>query len=639
MRKSRRQFQAVSAGLLLLVSALAVVLLNGPRDRAVSTLQEQLQFMYAAPGAIPTVGVALPASPTMMRAAGAVASARAAVGTAYLRRAFPTMPGIQAGVTLMSAPPTLPAVAYGGMPIGGVVSPAASMVGGVVSPGAPMVGMRPPMAAYHVTIPTTIVGMPGVPAFLPARFGAGPFLGASPYLGAPVGGVMPGPAAMMPVARVPTAQDMAVNTAIGAAEKAAMSAGSQQVQSAFNLAQPHFELAAPPQPAMPQRAQSMPPGFVTVESSVQNAVVSPALSSPALSAAPGVSRLVAVSPGGIEQMKIVAGPGKGHIVDVTSAGKIVGGTSQQPLVSTSVSAPSVVAAGMAPPYFRRSGSEQATESAGTAAQAAQTAQSAWSLTSQSTEAGDVAAAPGGGEDQGDVAAAAQAAATGEDDANDVGDAALRAGAEEGDSAKSEEPVSEEANGQGSQLAASKAVPHRTVQLNLSARSPAAGESGATSDSEDRGEGPRGGRGEREREFSARRAGDDVDAAREFDNEVHASGRSPEGLVKVPDGKHPGDFFSAEVAGRGLMLIEVPDGVRGGDELQLLQMPADNGEDLEWVKYDPRRSLAEEREEVSRAFPRRHAGPDQEAVDKVAASRDDVSRAWNWGNQAPRSYFH
>lgn len=99
------------------------------------------------------------------------------------------------------------------------------------------------------------------------------------------------------------------------------------------------------------------------------------------------------------------------------------------------------------------------------------------------------------------------------------------------------------------------------------------------------------------------------------------------LVSVPRGKRPGDFFSAEVDGRGLMLVEVPEGVHGGDELQMLQMPTEDGEALEWIKYDGSSS--------------KHAthGPRMNDLDRLSAARDSDRRAWSLGNQAPRSYFH
>ena len=100
-------------------------------------------------------------------------------------------------------------------------------------------------------------------------------------------------------------------------------------------------------------------------------------------------------------------------------------------------------------------------------------------------------------------------------------------------------------------------------------------------------------------------------------------------VCVCVGKRPGDFFSADVAGRGSMLIEVPEGVRGGDDLQLLQVPTDAGEALEWVKYAP----VSARAAVSRA------GPDEAAMDRNAVARDSSRSAWRLGDRAPRSYFH
>ena len=114
------------------------------------------------------------------------------------------------------------------------------------------------------------------------------------------------------------------------------------------------------------------------------------------------------------------------------------------------------------------------------------------------------------------------------------------------------------------------------------------------------------------------------------------------LVSVPRGKRAGDFFSAEVAGRGLMLVEVPQGVRSGDQLQLLQVPADDGEELEWVKYNPTQNRAGgglaswwSAGDLSA----RHRGPDQDAMDNAAKSLHEIRDAWNLGDIAPRSYFH
>jgi hypothetical protein len=44
------------------------------------------------------------------------------------------------------------------------------------------------------------------------------------------------------------------------------------------------------------------------------------------------------------------------------------------------------------------------------------------------------------------------------------------------------------------------------------------------------------------------------------------------LVSVPHGKQPGDFFSTEVDGRGLMLVEVPEGVHSAMSCRCCRCP-------------------------------------------------------------------
>ena len=644
----RRRAQSAAAGVLLLASALALVRLRktGGAGRAGA-----LQLTYATPGA--AVGQpagwmvqarALPASPTMWRAASAVANARAAIGTATLRRAFPSWPGIRAA-------PVMPSyhgpVEYGGAPISATVAPR--------SPG-PLLGS--PIAAYHVAIPASAPAgvMPGASALvpaqasLPAQYSGGPFWGGMPHIVGPVSapgmvaayGAIPAYAGReFPVTPVTTPQDLAVNAAIHAGANAAAGAGLQplamQAPAGYAVPAPDF----------------LPTVSVKARAPVQT--VTP------VAAGPPQAAVVA---GGAEQMKIVAGPGKGKIVDVTAAGKIVGeGTA--PAVATKAAvhvhavaspaalhvAPSMpempgmpVINGFGPmavplahtvvetPSLRPrdvlSGTEQAALSADSASQAAATAQSA--LDSNSIGKSDaVKGAPAG-----DIAGRASAESsetagrvgeevTGKEakiDASKVeGADAVPADAAEGDAAQ----VVKGRNG-------ASLVGTRVVQLHSTDGDLAA--SGHL----------RQGKGGKVASGSRRGNADASGDASGLLRRQARLGDEPRVLVSVPRGKRAGDFFSAEVAGRGLMLVEVPQGVRSGDQLQLLQVPADDGEELEWVKYNPTQNRAGgglaswwSAGDLSA----RHRGPDQDAMDNAAKSRHEIRDAWNLGDIAPRSYFH
>ena len=68
----------------------------------------------------------------------------------------------------------------------------------------------------------------------------------------------------------------------------------------------------------------------------------------------------------------------------------------------------------------------------------------------------------------------------------------------------------------------------------------------------------------------------------------------------------------------------------------------DGEELEWVKYNPTQNRAGgglaswwSAGDLSA----RHRGPDQDAMDNAAKSRHEIRDAWNLGDVAPRSYFH
>ncbi len=55
------------------------------------------------------------------------------------------------------------------------------------------------------------------------------------------------------------------------------------------------------------------------------------------------------------------------------------------------------------------------------------------------------------------------------------------------------------------------------------------------------------------------------------------------LVTVPPDSRPGDFFSAQVPGRGLSHVRVPENAKGGDSLQLWLEITENGMELErWI---------------------------------------------------------
>jgi hypothetical protein len=352
-------------------------------------------------------------------------------------------------------------------------------------------------------------------------------------------------------------------------------------------------------------------------------------------------------------MKIVAGPGKGKIVEVTSAGAIVGEHPQVRAAAVGlgvgVAQPMMMGVGgawaglqalpaafgaMPPllsmrsvvetPYHRLVGKEQAAESAQTAAQAGSTAQGA--KTSEA-DTGEVATAetpaaravPGHAEDasSNDLTPGSPTfIATGEGEVQkrtkDVVTNALKdiLGGQAAEGLNEREV-------EGERLASSVAALPKLHKHKLSGLLDAAGSRNGADGI------PRRERGDVSSEIT-----------REEQDEV--KGR-PEVLVTVPHGKRPGDFFSADVAGRGSMLIEVPQGVRGGDDLQLLQMPTDDGEALEWVKYSPKSVRESVRGEEGGAAPR--VGPNQAVVDRNAAARDSIRSAWSLGDRAPRSYFH
>jgi len=709
-RESRRRLmQATASGSLLLVSSVAVML-GSRQDAPLSTLQQQLQFMYAAPSS--AVPVPLPATPTLWNAASAVANARAAVGTSYLRRAFPSMPGVRAAAMIHSRYAVSPygRVQMAGYGVGpGGMAPGSMAYAGVVGGGygggvgigggygvTPMSTGQPQVAAYHVSIPSgyTSIAPPtmrigsaaslpvrygagpfwggtpymsapitsaaavldyggdysvpgytsitppmttmrkGSAASLPARYGAGPFWGANPYVSAPMtpAAAVPGyrvPAVAgygVPVARVATAQDMAVNAAINAGASAAAGLGFDEVvaaKSPYSIA-PALTYAAGPLP------YATAP-FVSVKTSGTTSVES-----------------------GLQSMKIVAGPGKGKIVNVNASGKIIGATA--PLVtSMGLPQPAIRAVGalglpmMAPldrmglarmgmtpslgavmkmSYGRLSSKNQASMSANNAATAAVTAhtqdgqnESQDSSTQEDEEAAST--------DASEAAATAEDDVTGQEGSVSSEADVVPADASEGDAEKV--TVGDEG---GVELATIKpSMKHMTPQLVLD--TPDTRANRHASEQHDEQQTVRSTEG-RERRQSARRADAFSDMTGGLKREQHAR---PEVLVRVPHGKQPGDFFSAEVAGRGLMLVEVPQGSRGGDDLQLLQMPTDDGEELEWIHYTPTTSLGKARQIASPHSPETGDGPTQEDIDREFATRDSVRDAWRLGQRAPRSYFH
>lgn len=607
---SRRMVQAASAGLLL-VAAVAVVLLRGAEDEQVSTLQQQLQFMYAAPGTIPLAqaGFVLPGSPTLWRAADAVARARAAVGTAYLRRQYSNVPGISATY----AAPVMPAAAYAsqalrygalaGMPASYITPRYATVP--ALGYGAPAAAARPPLAAYRVSIP---VGMQR------ERYGMPMTVGPVASYGMPVAA---GPMTRyaMPAAHVATLQDMSVNAAINAGANAAAGAST----------------GVPTQPAaVTDYGYGMVPGMATVPQygtptvSVKTPMQTVTMSSS--QSWPPVTAIVPQVPGA-QTMKIVAGPGKGRMVEVTSAGKIIGspvrvaagvavGVGVMPATpAVGVVAPLMSTFGAYAPmpailprgsvlerlYTRLSGKDHAVASSATAATAAHTASKALALTSQ---------AAGLGHNAGSSRATSQESS----DATSQESSDVPADEAEGDAAQAEA----KANGVVS-LTSNRVSSSKLPQLNLLSKPPPLGKADDSSSDEV---------SERQlvsRRQSARRADRYSDMAPQGKRDMSEGSQV---LVSVPDGKRPGDFFSAEVAGRGLMLVEVPEGVQGGDELQMLQMPTEAGEALEWIKYAG-----------SNKHATHGAGPRQEDPDRLSAERDNDRKAWSLGNQAPRSFFH
>ncbi len=633
--------KAVAAGLLLVASAAAVALSQGSAGAPLAALQ-QLQFAYGmAPTAVSPAygaygamapaypGVALPASPTLYRAASAVANARAAVGTAYLRRAYPNVPGIRAAAVMPSY--------------------------GMAAPAAPLFGGRPPVAAYHVSIPT------GAAAPYYPQYGAGPMVPGAPPLvspvqaptfagyGSPAGAVSAYGSYMVP--QPPPAQtvrDMAVNAAINAGANAAAVANS-----------PQFVAGAGYTTAMPTAVQgvSVAAPYRTVRT--MSSAGAP-LAATAVSTAHAV---VQTTVPGTETMKIVAGPGKGKIVDVNSAGKIVsslGGAPaptalQVPMARAPMSSMSAMSLPALPnmgtvsvetPYTRLSGKEQAEASAVSAGTGSTVAHDALAMTAQgappSTAAVDAAAPEADADDASETASAdgdgedAEAASEGAAATANAEEVA-KADAAEGDAAK----VAVGSKG-GERLASGET--RQLPQLSLQTHG---------SDDHARGVQDRGAEAGLEVEQGGEARGENIGHSRQAGASIispdltklrdEAYGTRPQALVRVPAGKRPGDFFSAAVAGRGSMLVEVPDGVRGGDDLQLLQVPTADGEELEWIRYDPKRRQGA-REPTGPTGSRALAGvsgdgPDQREIDRQAAARDTVTSAWKLGNRAPRSYFH
>jgi hypothetical protein len=584
----------VAAGALL-VSALAIVLVGSPRDAPRAMQQEQLQFMYASPyfnaepvSALPVLSspMGLPVSPTLMRAAGAIARAQQAVGTAYLRSAFPHVL-------------TSPVRTTRGMP-------------GIAA--APFYGAAParPTLAYHVSIP---------------------FWGGVPQ---------PQPAAYVPAVRGPSAQDLAVNAAIAAGANAAAGVGGA-VATPGLVAAPYGATYSAPYGTYAATYGAAP--TVSVKTPTQTVTMSPW--------APGAPPVgVPVLPGA-EKMKIVAGPGKGKIVEVTSAGAIVGEHPQvraaaaglgvdvaQPMMMgvggawAGVQALPAAFGAMPPllsmrsvvetPYQRLGGKEQAAESVQTAAQAGSTAQGA---KTGEADTGEVATAetPAAG------AVPEHAEDASSDDLTPGSPTFIATG--EGEAQKRTKDVVTHAlkdmlGGQAAEGLNEREVEGKRLALSADAwpklhKHKLSGLLDAAGSRRGADEIPRRERGDVSSEIT-----------REEQDEV--KGR-PEVLVTVPHSKRPGDFFSADVAGRGSMLIEVPQGVRGGDDLQLLQMPTDDGEALEWVKYSPKSERESVRGEEGGAAPR--VGPNQAVVDRNAAARDSIRSAWSLGDRAPRSYFH
>ena len=630
----RRIVRAVAAGALL-VSAVAIVLVGSSRDAPRAMLQEQLQFMYASPylnaepvSALPILSspMGLPLSPTLLRAAGAIARAQQAVGTAYLRSAFPHVLTSQVMSTR-------------GMP-------------GIVA--APFYGAAParPTLAYHVSIPT---GSTATGAAAGVR-GAGPFWGGVPQVSEPMGYEVPQPAAYVPAVRGPSAQDLAVNAAIAAGANAAAGVGGA-VATPGLVAAPYGATYAAPYGATYAApygaAYAAPYGAaptVSVQTPTQTVTMSPW--------APGAPPVGVPMLPGAEKMKIVAGPGKGKIVEVTSAGAIVGEHPQvravaaglgvgaaQPMMRVGgawagVQALPAAFGAMPPllsmrsvvenPYHRLSGKEQAAESAQTAAQAGSTAQSALASTTQGAKTGEADAGEivtAGTPATGAVPEHAEIAAS--DDLTPGAPTFIATGeGEEGKRAKDvvAHALKDMLGGQAAEAFTGREKQGERLALSADGLAKQHKLSGLLDAA-----GSRNGA-----DGIPRRERGDVSSEITREEQDEMKGR-PEVLVTVPHGKQPGDFFSAEVAGRGSMLIEVPEGVRGGDDLQLLQMPTYDGEALEWVKYAPKSVSENVRGEEGGAAPR--VGPSQVVVDRNAAARDSIRSAWSLGDRAPRSYFH
>lgn len=602
--------KAVAAGVLL-VSTVALVLSQGAKSAPLSALEQRLQLVYgAAPAAVtpmvpaPYTGTSaeLMASPTLYRAASAVANARAAIGTASLRRAYPNIPGIRAAAMMPS---------YG------------------VAPAAPFAGPPPALAAYHVSIPTSasspyytqyraIPVAPGAPR-LASPMQAPSFTG----YGVPTGmvGGYGGFRVAQPV-QARTVQDMAVSAAINAGASAAAIAGSPQYTTGGGYASA-MTVAAPTVTVPTSPSTVTAPPVATVAS-----VTGPSMVQASVSAGPGV---VQASVPGTETMKIVAGPGKGKIVKVNAAGKIVSSVGAVPAAGLPA-LPSMGSISVETPYRRLSGKEQADASAVSAGTGAMTAQDAASLTLQ---AQPDPAQTGGLDDDAKSADQEEASAVAGAEKTPAADAG------EGDVAQ----VAVSSRG-GVRLAPKeKGSQRRLPQLSLptprgydeSRRSRAFGHARGGDDGE-------GVPVPEQQLLQPSRAADAASRARISPDLTklrdEAYGERPEALVRVPAGKRPGDFFSADVAGRGSMLVEVPEGVRGGDELQLLQVATTDGEELKWVRYEPAGSTMRRARGHGQPASRRDGdGPNQGEIDRQAAARDTVASAWRLGSRAPRSYFH
>ena len=719
-RSSWRVAQAACTGLLLL-AAVTVVLLNSASNQQapVSTVQQQLQFMYAAPGGIPvqTGAVAFPLSPTLLRAAGAVARAKAAIGTADLRRAFSRIPGITAA-SVMPAGYGLPMAGYGVAPeyatgYEGTLGYTYGISAASVTPagyGVPMAGYRVApgyatgyggtpgytygistrtlapahrswAAAYHVSIPAG-VSLPfgSVPYASPSVSVKTPMQTVTMSQTAPIAAGAPVMTYGVPVAQWPnygygggvplpqSPQDNAVNFAINAGARAAAGAGFRNIQPQTPVTLGNFPaqtavslpyatipsvsqipMQGIPTQGIPTQGYGLPGSVVVGAGRAGVGVVA------AANGGAGVAGIAATQGATIQRMKIVAGPGKGRFVDVTASGKILG-------ESPTGGAPTLALPDIPniPKAALYSGAANALVEAASATDASAPANAlVETYAGPTTAPSALSMMPPSG-------ASATPLASGEESA--AGTQQRGQGASESRAASlspSLPPPSFPPS-----LSPLAPLPAPTV-LDLSSTPPTAGTqpahaeggSAATQIVRERDR-------ERERPERDRRAGSAAAdsphraqlalSANSLDNSAselrHPSesardgqvggllGGGPEGRepifeagahpraeeehpqvrVTVPKGKRPGDFFSAQVPGRGLMLVEVPENVGGGDSLQLMQKATSNGMALEWVKFAP----------MARADAQ--AGSN---FDALAAKRSTINRGWNLGNVAPRSYFH